>query len=84
MGCISKTWALYLCCLLTHVHLQVLLRGRVATVRGKGKSCFIVLRQRIATVQVNQHVLTPEQLPLPSCFLPFQTAFQAVHVLSPR
>ncbi|DBA72743.1 TPA: hypothetical protein ACH3X2_010137 [Trebouxia sp. C0005] len=30
----------------------VLLRGRVATVRGKGKSCFIVLRQRIATVQV--------------------------------
>lgn len=31
---------------------QVLLRGRVATVRGKGKSCFIVLRQRTATVQV--------------------------------
>lgn len=30
----------------------VLLRGRVATVRGKGKSCFIVLRQRTATVQV--------------------------------
>ena len=32
--------------------LQVLLRGRVATVRGKGKSCFIVLRQRTATIQV--------------------------------
>ncbi|KAL3148286.1 hypothetical protein ABBQ38_013752 [Trebouxia sp. C0009 RCD-2024] len=31
---------------------QVLLRGRVATVRGKGKSCFIVLRQRTATIQV--------------------------------
>ncbi len=67
---------LYLCCLLTHVRLQVLLRGRVATVRGKGKSCFIVLRQRTATVQVRQHVLTHKQLPLPS----FPTAFQAVHV----
>lgn len=31
---------------------QVLLRGRVHTVRGKGKSAFIVLRQRTATVQV--------------------------------
>ena len=32
--------------------LQVLLRGRVATVRGKGKSAFLVLRQRTATAQV--------------------------------
>lgn len=32
--------------------MQVLLRGRVATVRGKGKSAFLVLRQRTATVQV--------------------------------
>lgn len=39
------------------VCLQVLLRGRVATVRGKGKSCFIVLRQRTATVQVQHHGL---------------------------
>lgn len=31
---------------------QVLLRGRVSTVRGKGKSAFIVLRQRTATVQL--------------------------------
>lgn len=28
------------------------MRGRVHTVRGKGKSAFIVLRQRTATVQV--------------------------------
>ena len=33
--------------------MQVLLRGRVHTVRGKGKSCFIVLRQARATVQVS-------------------------------
>ena len=33
--------------------MQVLLRGRVATVRGKGKSAFLVLRQRTATVQVS-------------------------------
>lgn len=32
--------------------MQVQLRGRVHTVRGKGKSCFIVLRQARATVQV--------------------------------
>lgn len=31
---------------------EVLLRGRVHTVRGKGKSAFIVLRQRTATTQV--------------------------------
>ncbi|KAJ9507170.1 hypothetical protein QJQ45_004832 [Haematococcus lacustris] len=31
---------------------EVLLRGRVHTVRGKGKSAFIVLRQRTATLQV--------------------------------
>ena len=35
------------------VDTQVLLRGRVATVRGKGKSAFLVLRQRTATVQVS-------------------------------
>lgn len=33
--------------------MQVLLRGRVHTVRGKGKSCFIVLRQGSTTVQVS-------------------------------
>ena len=32
--------------------LQVLLRGRAHTVRGKGKSGFIVLRQRTQTIQV--------------------------------
>eukprot|EP01024_Parvocaulis_polyphysoides_P034152 TRINITY_DN3022_c1_g1_i1.p1 TRINITY_DN3022_c1_g1~~TRINITY_DN3022_c1_g1_i1.p1 ORF type:complete len:580 (+),score=79.85 TRINITY_DN3022_c1_g1_i1:155-1741(+) len=31
---------------------SVRIRGRVHTVRGKGKSCFIVLRQRTATVQL--------------------------------
>lgn len=31
---------------------QVLVRARVHTVRGKGKSAFVVLRQRMATVQV--------------------------------
>eukprot|EP01025_Chloroclados_australasicus_P032334 TRINITY_DN3277_c0_g3_i1.p1 TRINITY_DN3277_c0_g3~~TRINITY_DN3277_c0_g3_i1.p1 ORF type:complete len:595 (-),score=55.18 TRINITY_DN3277_c0_g3_i1:165-1757(-) len=31
---------------------SVRIRGRVHTVRGKGKSCFIVLRQKIATVQL--------------------------------
>lgn len=31
---------------------EVLLRGRVHNVRGKGKSAFLVLRQRTATVQV--------------------------------
>lgn len=31
--------------------LQVLVRARVQTVRGKGKSAFIVLRQELATVQ---------------------------------
>jgi aspartyl/asparaginyl-tRNA synthetase len=31
---------------------QVLLRARVHTVRGKGKSAFLVLRQRHATIQV--------------------------------
>ena len=30
---------------------QVLLRGRVHTIRGKGKTAFLVLRQRTATVQ---------------------------------
>ena len=30
----------------------VLLRGRVHTVRGKGKSCFLVLRQSTATIQL--------------------------------
>jgi aspartyl-tRNA synthetase len=30
----------------------VLVRARVATVRGKGKSCFLVLRQRTDTIQV--------------------------------
>jgi hypothetical protein len=33
---------------------QVLVRGRVHTVRGKGKSAFLVLRQRTATVQVGR------------------------------
>ena len=33
--------------------LQVLVRARVHTVRGKGKSCFLVLRQRTATGQVS-------------------------------
>lgn len=74
-GCFSKTLAFYLCCLLTHVCLQVLLRGRVATVRGKGKSCFIVLRQRTATVQVKQHVLAREQLPLPNCLFTIPDCF---------
>ena len=32
--------------------MQVLLRARVHTVRGKGKSAFLVLRQRHATIQV--------------------------------
>jgi aspartyl/asparaginyl-tRNA synthetase len=32
--------------------LQVLLRARLHAVRGKGKSCFLVLRQRTATIQV--------------------------------
>ena len=48
------------CMFCTHymTYMQVLLRGRVATVRGKGKSCFIVLRQRTATVQVTTpHVM---------------------------
>jgi aspartyl-tRNA synthetase len=31
---------------------EVLLRGRIHNVRGKGKSAFIVLRQRTTTVQV--------------------------------
>ncbi len=34
---------------------EVLLRGRIHKVRGKGKSAFIVLRQRTATVQVQRH-----------------------------
>ena len=34
------------------IALQALIRGRVHTVRGKGKSCFMVLRQGSATVQV--------------------------------
>ena len=33
--------------------IQVLLRGRVHAVRGKGKSAFLVLRQRTSTMQVN-------------------------------
>ena len=37
--------------------LQVLLRGRVHTVRGKGKSCFLVLRQRTSTIQVGAFYL---------------------------
>ena len=32
---------------------QVLVRARVHTVRGKGKSAFVVLRQRTATVQAS-------------------------------
>ena len=32
--------------------MQVLVRGRLLSVRGKGKACFIVLRQEWATVQV--------------------------------
>jgi hypothetical protein len=32
--------------------LQVLVRGRLYTVRGKGKSAFLMIRQRTATVQV--------------------------------
>jgi aspartyl/asparaginyl-tRNA synthetase len=32
---------------------QVLCRARVHRVRGKGKSCFIVLRDRTATIQVS-------------------------------
>ena len=35
------------------IPLQALIRGRVHTVRGKGKSCFMVLRQGSATVQVS-------------------------------
>jgi aspartyl-tRNA synthetase len=35
---------------------EVLLRGRVHNVRGKGKSAFIVLRQQTATVQVTLFV----------------------------
>lgn len=31
---------------------QVLIRGRLYTVRGKGKSAFLMIRQRTATVQV--------------------------------
>jgi hypothetical protein len=31
---------------------QVLVRGRLYTVRGKGKSAFLMIRQRTATVQV--------------------------------
>ncbi len=31
---------------------QVLVRGRLQTVRGKGKSAFLVIRQRTATFQV--------------------------------
>ena len=31
---------------------QVLLRGRVHSVRGKGKSCFLILRQQTHTIQV--------------------------------
>lgn len=36
----------------------VLLRGRIHAVRGKGKSCFLVLRQRTATVQVQWYKKT--------------------------
>ena len=38
---------------------QVLIRSRIHNVRGKGKSAFLVLRQRTATVQVRH--------PLPTC-----------------
>lgn len=31
---------------------EVLIRGRIHTIRGKGKSAFIILRQRTSTVQV--------------------------------
>lgn len=30
---------------------KVLIRGRVYTVRGKGKTCFMVIRQKTATIQ---------------------------------
>ena len=35
---------------------QVLLRGRVHSVRGKGKSFFLVLRQQICTIQARRDV----------------------------
>jgi aspartyl/asparaginyl-tRNA synthetase len=38
-----------LCCV---VCAQVLVRGRLYTVRGKGKSAFLMIRLRTATVQV--------------------------------
>ena len=41
------------------IALQALIRGRVHTVRGKGKSCFMVIRQGSATVQVSyEHQLS--------------------------
>lgn len=36
----------------SHVGQRVLVRGRVHTVRGKGKSAFLILRQGTATLQV--------------------------------
>ncbi len=38
------------------VNREVLIRGRIHNVRGKGKSAFIVLRQQTATVQVTMFV----------------------------
>lgn len=38
-------------CVCIHVFLQVRVRARLHASRGQGKSCFLVLRQRMATVQ---------------------------------
>ena len=40
--------------------LQVVLRGRVHSVRGKGKSCFVILRQQTHTIQVGHVVMRRE------------------------
>jgi hypothetical protein len=53
-----------------HVGQRVLVRGRVHTLRGKGKSAFLILRQHTSTLQARtlrphathahrQHTLTP-------------------------
>ena len=48
----------------THAaHAQVWVRARVQAIRGKGKTAFIVLRQRLATVQARARVVAAGVMP---------------------
>lgn len=52
MPCAESALTWLVCVSAASLPAQVLVRGRLYTVRGKGKSAFLMLRQRTATVQV--------------------------------